>query len=179
MPDPTDTAAAAAGPSLPDDHLVKDGDVVATNASPEELAAIRAEIDRPLTDAELERIGDGLGQDLAGTEHVQVLEAGKVLYDHRAEAAELERLGKEIGPQHVTVRGRDDALHVGVVIQRFAGGYECMRLTPRHAREIELKPGDQVYVMTLVGRNLREFEAADAANKEAAKRAADAVGRDA
>ena len=84
-------------------------------------------------------------------------DAGQIDEDAEAHRAK-EQADREAFPeQTVTVRARDGSQKLGLVVQRYQGGYECEELKPRHARDITLKAGDQLIVTPLQGRNAEEF----------------------
>lgn len=91
--------------------------------------------------------------------------------DETAEAliAEAEKARAEFPAQTVTIRARGNSQQLGLVVQRYAGGYTVEELQQRHAREITLNAGDQLLVVPMHGRDLDQFkEMAKAATEAAA-----------
>lgn len=94
----------------------------------------------------------------------EAFESGYHRYDdpmnqEESPEAHQERMAKEAAEraefptQKVRVRAEPGSQGLGLVVQRFAGGYECENMQPRCTYERELEAGDQIHIATLIGRD--------------------------
>lgn len=149
---PDQSQGAGGGPGLPDDHTVH------TSAQTDADAQTATQVNEALQAGNIAQARAAIEQaDAERTERLMAQDAGAGQVNEELEArrAEAERQREAFPDQIVRVEAMTHEL--GMVVQRFQGGFEAHEIKPRHGRQVTLRPGDSIGVVVLQGNDREEY----------------------